>query len=92
MLKLDEDVCTVLAKALITRFSPLKGPKIPAFTAKKHIPTGAILQWGWIKIAEGGDKMCCHKMIKPGSLGHNCTYIRVRLITTITLFLTIFCL
>jgi len=80
-LKLDEDVCTVLTKALITRFSPLKGPKIPSFTAKKYVPTGAVLQWGRVQVSEGGDRICCRKMIKPGSLGCDCTYIRVSLFT-----------
>ena len=85
LLKLDEDVCTALTKALITRYSPLKGPKIPVFTAKKYVPITAVLQWGRVQIAEGGDRMCCREMIKPGSLGRDCTYIRVRLFTTITL-------
>lgn len=84
LLALDEDVRTVLTKALITRYSPLKGPKIPAFTAKKYVPTTAVLQWGRVQIAEGGDRMCCRKMIKPGSLGRDCTYVRVRLFTTFT--------
>ncbi|KAF9791037.1 hypothetical protein BJ322DRAFT_422834 [Thelephora terrestris] len=76
MLKLDENVRAKLTMALITRFSPLKGPKIPSFVAKKYVPTGDVLQWGWVKISEGGDKMCCHAMIKPESLGRDCTYIR----------------
>jgi len=79
ILRLDENVRTVLTKALITRLSPLEGPKIPAFTAKKYIPTAAILHWGWVQIAEGGDRICCCEMIKPGSLGRDCTYIWVHL-------------
>jgi hypothetical protein len=87
MVRLDEDVCTKLAMALITRYSPLqKGPKIPLFVAKKYIPTESVLQWGRLQITEGGDKMCCRAMIKLGSLGRNCTYVRVSL-TGVTLFL-----
>ena len=81
MLKLDEDVPTKLAAAIITRFSPLKGPKIASFVAKKYIPIGAVLQWGQVQVAEGGDRMCCRQMIKPGSLGRDCTYVRVCLVT-----------
>lgn len=81
-LKLDNDVRTVLIKALITRYSPLQGRKIPAFDARKCIPTEAVLQWGRVQIPEGGDRMCCRKMIKPGSLSRDCTYVRVRLNTT----------
>ena len=81
MLTLDEDIRTKLTAAIITRFSPLKGPKIVSFVAKKYIPTGAVLQWGRVQIAEGGDRMCCRQMIKPGSLGRDCTYVRVRLVT-----------
>jgi hypothetical protein len=77
MLKLDENVRAKLTTALITRFSPLKGPKIPSFVAKKYVPTGDVLQWGRVKISEGGDKMCCRAMIKPESLGRDCTYVRV---------------
>ena len=77
LLALDEDICTVLAKALITRFSPLTGRKIPTFTAKRYVPTVAICQWGRVQIAEGGDTMCCHGMIKSGLLGRDCTYVRV---------------
>ncbi|KAF9790962.1 hypothetical protein BJ322DRAFT_1104608 [Thelephora terrestris] len=66
-LKLEEDVRTVLVKALITRYSPLQGRKISAFDARKCIPTEAVLQWGRVQIPEGGDRMCCHKMIKPVS-------------------------
>lgn len=77
MLSLDEDVCTVLIKALITRYSPLQGRKIPAFNARKCIPTEAVLQWGRVQIPEGGDRMCCRKMIKPGSFSRDCTYVRV---------------
>ena len=84
ILRLDENIRTVLTKALITRLSPLKGPKIPAFTAKKYIPTAAIFHWGRIQIAEGGDRICCREMIKPGSLGHDCTYIRVHFSIIIT--------
>jgi len=81
MLKLDEDVRTKLAVALITRYSLLqKGPKIPLFITKKYIPTEAVLQWGRLQIAEGGDRMCCRAMIKSGSLSRNCTFIRVSLI------------
>ena len=53
LLKLDEDVQTKLAMALITRFSLFKGPKIASFVAKKYIPTAAVLQWGRVQIAEG---------------------------------------
>jgi hypothetical protein len=78
LLKLDEEVRTKLALALITRYSPLrKGPKIPLFVAKKYVPTGAVLQWGRVQIIEGGDRICCRTMIKPGSLGRDCTYVRV---------------
>jgi len=77
MLTLNEDVHTKLAAALVTRFSPLKGPRIPIPTAKKYVPTGAVLQWGRVQISEGGDRMCCREMIKPGSLGRDCTYVRV---------------
>ena len=81
MLKLDDDVRTKLAMALVTRFSPLhKGRKIASFTAKKYIPTEAVLQWGKVQITEGGDKLCCRSMIKPGSLGRDCTYVRVSLV------------
>lgn len=54
LLALDEDIRTVLAKALITQFSPLTGRKIPTFTAKRYVPTVAIRQWGQVRIAEGG--------------------------------------
>ena len=68
-----------IAMALITRYSPLKGPKIPLFAAKKYVPTVAVLQWGRIQVTEGGDRMCCRELVKPGSLGRDCTYVRVRL-------------
>ena len=77
LLALDEDVRTILAKALITQFSPLTGKKIPTFTAKKYVPTAAILQWGRVQVAEGGDTMCCRRMVKSGSLGRDCTYVQV---------------
>src|ERR1700733_5510229 len=81
--KLDEDVRTKLAIALITRFSPLrKGPKIPSFVAREYVPTGAVLQWGRVQISEGGDRMCCRAMMKPGSVGRDCTYVRVSPATT----------
>jgi hypothetical protein len=80
MLKLDEDVRTKLTTALITRYSPLRGPKITSFVSRKYISTGPVLQWGRLQIAEGGDRMCCRAMIKPGSLGRDCTYIRVSLV------------
>ena len=83
MLKLDEDVRTKVAAAIVTRFSLLKGPKIASFVAKKYIPTGAILQWGWVQVAEGGDRMCCCRMIKPGSMGRDCTYVRVCIVTIV---------
>jgi len=79
VLTLGEDVRTTLAKALITRYSPLGGSKIPIFTARKYVPSGAVLQWGRVQIAEGGDRAACRKMIKPGALGRDCTYVRVRL-------------
>jgi len=82
---LDENVRTKLAAALITRYSPLNGPKIVSFVAKKYVPTKAVLQWGRIQVTEGGDRMCCREMIKPGSLGRDCTYVRVCLPITITL-------
>lgn len=85
LLKLDEDVCTKLAMALITRYSPLNGPKISMSIAKKYIPTGPVVQWGRVQVAECGDRMCCREMIKPGSLGRDCTYVRVRVSVTITL-------
>ena len=90
MLALDENVRTVLVKALITRYSPLKGLKIPMFKAKKYVPTGAICQWGRVRIAEGGDTMACRQMIKPGALGRDCTYIRVRFFVTVGLCNLIF--
>ena len=86
MLALDGDVHTVIVKALITRYSPLKGRKIPMFAARKHVPTGAVLQWGRVQIAEGGDRMACRKMIKPGAIGRDCTYVRVRLLLTNSIF------
>ena len=79
MLKLDEDVRMVLIKSFVTRYSPLKGPKIPMFNARKYVPVGPVLQWGRVQIAEGGDRACCRKMIKPGAVGRDCTYVRVRL-------------
>ena len=82
MLTLEEDIHTVLTKALITRYSPLKGPKIAMFTARKYVPVGAILQWGRVQISEGGDRIVCQKMIKPGAVGRDCTYVRVRLFIT----------
>ena len=88
LLKLDEDVRTKLAMALITRFSSFKGPKIATFVAKKYIPTAAVLQWGRVQIAEGGDRICCRDMVKPGSLGRDCTYVRVCAIPTITFVFT----
>jgi hypothetical protein len=78
MLTLDDDVRTVLVKALVTRYSPLKGPKIPMFAARKYVPVGTVLQWGKVQIAEGGDRIACRRMIKPGSFGRDCTYVRVR--------------
>jgi len=88
LLKLDEDVRTKLAMALITRYSPLKGPKISTSIAKKYIPAGAVLQWGRVQVTECGDRMCCREMIKPGSLGRDCTYVRVRLSITIVVHFT----
>jgi hypothetical protein len=83
LLKLDEDVRAKLAAVLITRYSPLKGPKITSFITKKYVPTIAVLQWGRIQVAKGGDKMCCRAMVKPGSLSRDCTYVRVHLLATI---------
>ena len=59
MLTLEEDVRMVLAKALITRYSPLKGPKIAMFTVRKYVPVGAVLQWGRVQISKGGDWIVC---------------------------------
>ena len=84
VLRLDEDVRKKLTVALITRFSPLNGRKIPSNIAKQYIPTEAVLQWGRVQVAEGGDRMCCRGMIKPESLGHDCTYIRVGLLFVVT--------
>jgi hypothetical protein len=83
--KLDEDVRTTLAKALITRFSPLNGRKIAMFTAREHVPTTAVIQWGRVQIAEGGDRMVCRTMVKPGALGRDCTYVRVCPFITVNL-------
>jgi hypothetical protein len=88
-LVLDGDVRTSLVRALITRYSRLKGPTIPVSVAKKYVPTEAVLQWGRVQVAECGDRMACRKMIKPGSLGRDCTYVRVRLFTAITILFTI---
>ena len=77
MLALDKDVREKLAAALVTRYSPLQGQKIPFFVAKNCIPTGPVLQWGKIQITGGRDRMCCRVMIKPGSLGRDCTCVRV---------------
>jgi hypothetical protein len=86
LLALDEDVRTKIAIALITRYSPLRGPKITLFAAKKYVPTVAVLQWGRIQVTEGGDRMCCRELVKPGSLGHDCTYVRVRLFVVVLPF------
>ena len=85
LLTLDEDVRTKITAALITRYSPLKGPKITPFVAKKYVPTGAVLQWGRVQVAEGGDRMCCREMVKAGSLGRDSTYVRVRLFIIVRL-------
>jgi hypothetical protein len=77
MLKLDKDVHTKIATALVTRFSPLNGRKIPISVAKKFVPDGPVPQWGRVQVAEGGDKMSCRAMIKPGVIGRDCTYVRV---------------
>ena len=79
MLTLDEDVRTVLAKAFVTRYSPLRGSKIAMFTARKYVPVGAVLQWGMVQIAEGGDRIRCQGMTKAGAVDRDCTYIRVRI-------------
>ena len=86
MLKPDDSVRTVLAKALITRFSPLRGTKIAMSTARRYVPTTAVLQWGQIRVTEGRDTMCCCEMIKPELLGRDCTYIRVSFFTSYTMF------
>ena len=75
MLTLEEDIRMVLTKAFITRYSPLKGPNIAMFTARKYVPVGAVLQWGRVQISEGGDQIVCRKMIKPGAVGRDCTYV-----------------
>lgn len=75
---LDQDVQTALAKALVTRYSPLRGRKIAMFTAREYVPNQAVSQWGRVQIAEGGDRMCCRAILAPGSLGRDCTYVRVR--------------
>ena len=77
ILKLDQDVRTKIAAALVTRYSPLKGRQIPISFAKKFVPDGPISQWGRVQVAEGGDTMCCRAMIKPGAIGRDCTYVRV---------------
>jgi hypothetical protein len=69
----------VLVKALVTRYSSFGGTKIPMFVARKYVPLGTVLQWGRVQITEGGDRIVCAKLVKPGALGHDCTFIRVRL-------------
>ena len=88
LLKLNEDTRIKLAAALITRYSPLGGQKISSLVAKEYVPMSAVLHWGRVQIAEGGDKMCCREMIKSGLVGRDCTYVRVRLSISITLRFT----
>lgn len=85
VMNLDQDVHTVIVKALVMRYSPLNGPKIAMATARKHVPKQAVLQWGHVQIAEGGDRMCCRAIITPESLGRDCTYVRVCHFATISL-------
>ena len=68
MLALDKDVREKLAAALVTRYSPLQGQKIPFFVAKNCIPMGPVLQWGKIQITGGGDRLCCVQRSSPGRL------------------------
>ena len=51
------------------------------FSAKRHVPTQAVSQWGRVQIADGGDTICCRRLVKPGALGRDSTYIRVGLLS-----------
>lgn len=78
--ELDSDLRSKVVNLLVTRYSPLDGPKIPVGVAKQFVPeTEKIPHWGRLQITNGGDKIGCQAIGKRRSDARDNTYIRVSL-------------
>ena len=76
--KLSSDLYLKVVNLLITRYSPLNGPKIPVGIAKKFVSkTEEFPHWGKLQIMNGGDKIGCRAIGKHRSDARDNTYIRV---------------
>jgi hypothetical protein len=76
--KLSSDVRSKVVNLLITRYSPLNGPKIPVGVAKRFVSeTEEFPHWGRLQIMNGGDKIGCQAIGKHRSDARDNTYVRV---------------
>lgn len=77
-LKLSPDLCLKVVDLLITRYSPLNGPKIPVGIAKNFVSeTEEFPHWGRLQIKDGGDKIGCKAIGKQRSDARDNTFVRV---------------
>ena len=76
--KLSSDLHSKVVNLLVTRYSPLDGPKIPVSVAKRFVSeTEEFSHWGRLQIMGGGDKIGCRAIGKHRSDARDNTYIRV---------------
>lgn len=77
-LKLSSDLRLKVVDLLITRYSPLNGPRIPVGVAKNFVSeTEEFPHWGRLQIMGGGDKIGCQAIGKQRSDARDNTYVRV---------------
>ena len=78
--KLSGDLRSKVVNLLITRYSPLNGPKIPVSVARRFVSeTEEFPHWGRLQIMNGGDRISCRAIGKHRSDARDSTYIRVSL-------------
>ena len=76
--KLSSDLRSKVVNLLITRYSPLNGPRIPVNVAKNFVSeTEEFPHWGRLQIMGGGDKIGCQAIGKRRSDARDNTCIRV---------------
>jgi len=76
--KLSGDLYSKVVNLIITRYSPLNGPKIPVAIAKGFVSeVEEFPHWGRLQIMGGGDKIGCRAIGKRRSDARDNTYVRV---------------
>jgi len=79
--KLSSDLRSKVINLLITRYSPLDGPKISINIAKGFVSeTEEFPHWGQLQIMNGGDRIGCQAIGKRRPDARDNTYVRVRLL------------